>query len=240
MTGTIINTAAILLGGLLGLAWRHGFSRRTQEFVKFGLGTFAVFAGVRLTWLSLNGPCLGIVKQLALIVLALMLGRLVGQLLRLQRASNHLGRYARERLANAQPGGPGRFSDGFTTSALLFCVAPLATLGAITDGLSGYFSPLVVKAIMDGMATLSFVAIWGWGALLAALPVFAFQGTLSLLVLRYGEPFLRDHSLIHPVNATAGLLIFCVGLLIYEVRKIEVANYLPSLIFAPLLAWWLL
>jgi uncharacterized protein len=240
VTGTIINAAAILLGGLLGLIWRGGFSRRTQEFVKFALGTAAVFFGVQLTWISLNGSFLSILRQLAIVILALMLGGLTGKLFRLQKASNCLGRYARERMAAAKPGVRGSFSDGFTTCALLFCVAPLATLGALTDGLSGYYSPLVVKATMDGMATLSFVAIWGWGAMLSALPVFAFQGTISLVVLRYAEPFLQSHGLVNPVNATAGLLIFCVGLLIYEARRIEVANYLPSLFYAPLVAWWLL
>lgn len=239
VTGTMINAAAILLGGLLGLTWRSGFSLRAQEYLKWALGTFAVFFGVRLTWISVNGPVLSILKQLAIVILALMLGKLTGKLLRLQKASNALGRHARERMAAAKPRAPNRFSDGFTTCALLFCVAPLATLGAVSDGLTGYYSPLVVKAAMDGLATMGFVAIWGWGAMVAALPVFAYQGTVSLLVLRFAEPFLREHSLVDPVNATGGLLIFCVGLLIYEARKIEVTNYLPSLLYAPLLAWWL-
>lgn len=228
-----------MLGGLLGLTWRSGFSRRTQEYLKFALGTFAVFLGVRLTWISVNGPFLSILRQLAVVVLALLLGSLTGKLLRLQKASNNLGRHARERMAAAKSDAPNRFSDGFSTCALLFCVAPLATLGAVADGLSGYYSPLIVKAVMDGLATMGLVAVWGWGVTLAALPVFAYQGTLSLLVLRFAEPFLREHGLVAAVNATGGLLIFCVGLLIYEARRIEVANYLPSLIYAPLLAWWL-
>ncbi len=92
---------------------------------------------------------------------------------------------------------------------------------------------------MDGLAMLGFVPIFGWGSLLAALPVLAFQGTLTLLSTRFLGPFLTTHGLMDSVNATGGLLVFCVGLVIFELKKIELADYLPSLAFAPLLAWLL-
>ena len=239
MTGTIINAAAILLGGVAGLTLRRGIPPATQGWLKIALATFTVFFGVRLTWISVNGPLWSILKQITVVIVALMLGKLTGQLLRLQKASNRVGQRASARMAAAKPGLPGRFSEGFTTCSLLFCVAPLAILGAVADGLSGDYSPLAVKAVMDGLATMGFVAVWGWGVTLAALPVLAYQGTVSLLVLRFAEPLLREHGLVDSVNATGGLLVFCVGLLIFEARKIEVTNYLPGLIYAPLLAWWL-
>lgn len=239
MTGTILNAAAIVLGGLAGLTLRRGLPAATQGWLKIALAVASVFFGLRLTVVSLSGSVRNVLKQILLVVLALTLGKLIGKLLRLQHWSNRVGQQARQRMAAGGPETPGRFGTGFTTCTFLFCVAPLAVLGAVTDGLSGYVAPLVIKAVMDGLAAMSFVAIWGGGVLLAALPVLAYQGTITLLVARFAEPWLRLHGALDAVNATAGLLVFCVGLLIFETRRIEVTNYLPALIFAPLLAWGL-
>jgi uncharacterized membrane protein YqgA involved in biofilm formation len=239
VTGTIINAAAIVLGGLAGLCMRRGIPPATQNWLKVALGALTVILGLRLTWISLNGPILTFFKQLGIVVLAMMLGKITGRLLRLQRGSNRLGQFARERCAAARPGSRGQFNDAFTVCALLFCVAPLGPLGAVADGLGGHYGPLIVKAVMDGLAAMGFVSLFGWGVLVSALPVLAFQGTISLLCLQYAEPFLRIHGgLADAVLATAGLLIFSVALLIFEARRVEVADYLPSLAFAPLLAWF--
>jgi uncharacterized membrane protein YqgA involved in biofilm formation len=94
-----------------------------------------------------------------------------------------------------------------------------------------------VKAVIDGLATLGFVRLFGWGAMLAALPVLAFQGTITLVCMQFLKPTLEVHSLIDSINATGGLLVFCVALIILELKRLELADYLPSLAFAPLLAW---
>ena len=237
MIGTALNVAGILIGGVVGLARRKPLSPAKESYLRVALGAFTVFYGLRLTWISLNGSLLQILKQLLIAVLALMLGKLTGRLLHLQKMSNQLGREARERIAATQPADPGRLSAGFKTCAALYCAAPLALLGAVQDGLSGYYYPLAVKAVMDSLATLGFVLHFGWGAMLAALPVLAFQGTITLACLQFLRPFLAAHDLVDPVNAVGGLLVFCVALVILELKKIELADYLPSLAFAPLLAW---
>jgi len=94
-----------------------------------------------------------------------------------------------------------------------------------------------VKAVMDGLATMGFVKVFGWGVLIAALPVLAVQGTITLVCAEYLKPFLEAHGLVDSVNAVGGLLVFCVALVILGLKKIELANYLPSLAFAPLLTW---
>jgi uncharacterized membrane protein YqgA involved in biofilm formation len=238
--GTWLNVAGIVAGGLLGLALKKNFSAANQFLFKAALGTFTVASGLGLTWISLHGPFLHLLKQLAIVLVALALGRLIGKLLRLQRTSNRLGRFARERMARARPDHPDRFSDGFNVCAILFCAAPLGILGAVPDGLSEYIWPLAVKAMVDGLAAMGFVAIFGPGVVLSAVPVLVFQGTISLLCARFLQPLLSAHGLIDPVNATCGLLIFCVALIIFEAKKIEVTDYLPGLALAPLLTWWLL
>lgn len=234
MLGTILNAAGILIGGMVGLVIIRQPSPATQLAAKGLMGVGTVFIGLRLTWLSLNGSSLQILKQITIILLALILGKLAGRFLHLQKASNRLGQYARARVARTKPGDPQRFSDGFNTCALLFCAGPLAIIGAVPDGLSGIWQPLAIKAVMDGLATMGFVFIFGWGSILSALPVFAYQGTITLCVQQLG-PFLRDHALLDSVNATGGLLVFCVALVILELKRIELADYLPSLVFAPLI-----
>jgi uncharacterized protein len=172
------------------------------------------------------------------VLVAMVLGRLTGRVLHLQKGSNRLGRLARERILATKPGGPNRFSDGFLVCAILFCAAPLGLLGAVHDGLSGYFIPLTIKAVMDGLAVLGFISIFGSGVILSVIPVLVFQGTITLCCARWLLPLLQAHGLVDSVNATGGLLIFSVALLIFEARKVEVADYLPALCWAPLLVHW--
>lgn len=240
MAGTWINVIGIVLGSLCGLLWKKPLSTANQLFFKVVLGAFTVLCGLRLTWVSLSasGSFGQMLYQLLIIVVALSLGRLTGRLLKLQKASNQLGHFARRKMTEATPNNPNRFSDGFTVCSLLFCAAPLGMAGALSDGLSGYFCPLAVKAVMDGLGAMGFVAMFGFGVMLSAVPVLAFQGTITLLTARFLLPFLEQHELLHSVNGTLGLLIFCVSLIIFEIKKIEVTDYLPSLAFAPLLTYW--
>ena len=115
----------------------------------------------------------------------------------------------------------------------------LGILGAVQDGLcpSGYYYPLAIKGVMDGLATMGFISIFGWGSILAAVPVLAFQGSLTLLCAQVLAPYLTSHGWLESVDATSGMLVFCVALIILDLKKIELADYLPSLAFAPLLTW---
>ncbi len=239
MIGTILNAAGILLGGLVGLARRKPLGPAAESYFKVVLGAMTVFYGLRLTWMSLSGSFFEVLKQLAIVILALGLGRLTGRALHLQRMSNRLGQSARDRISSARPDDAERFSQGFKICAALFCAAPLGILGATQEGLSRseYFYPLAIKAVMDGLASMGFVSLFGRGVLLAALPVLALEGTITLVVARLFEPMLSAHNLVNSVNAVGGLLVFCVALVILGLKRIEIADYLPSLLTAPLLTW---
>jgi hypothetical protein len=239
--GTILNVAAIVAGGLAGLMIKKQPSAAMQSLLKVALGALTVFFGLRLTAQSMMGGSWGhVLKQLGIVLLSLSLGNLLGKLLHLQKMSNRLGQLTRERMMTATPDNPQRFTDGFLVCSLLFCAAPLGILGAVHNGLlADYFYPLAIKAVMDGLATMSFAMMFGWGVVLSAVPVLVFQGTITLVCAHSLAPFLQQRGLADSVNATGGLLIFCVALLIFEVRKVPVTDYLPSLIFAPLLTWFL-
>jgi uncharacterized membrane protein YqgA involved in biofilm formation len=239
MIGAILNSSAIVIGGTLGLTTSKALSASAEAQLRILLAAFTVFFGLRLTWLSLNGSVLQIFKQGVLLILTLMLGKLTGRVLGLQKTSNVLGRRAQEQILAAQHARARSASDAFKPCAILFCAAPLGILGAVQDGLllSGYFYPLAVKAVIDGFAAISFVRILGWGALLSAIPVLALQGTLTLLCACFVVPFLAGRGLLDSVNVVGGVLVFCVALGMLGLKRIELTDYLPSLLFAPVLTW---
>jgi uncharacterized membrane protein YqgA involved in biofilm formation len=183
------------------------------------------------------GPVSQLPKQIVIAALAVTIGKLLGRLLHLQKVSNRLGQYARQLIERNKPDDPQRFANGLNTCAILFCAAPLGILGAVHDGLSGYFHLLAVKAVMDGLAMIGFVAMFGWGTILSALPVLVFQAVITLSCDLYARPFLELHGLLDSVNAAGGLVVCTIGLVIFEFKRVELADFLPSLAIAPLLTW---
>jgi len=237
--GAFLNALGILLGGLFGLARSEPISARTQIYFRNAIGAFTVFFALRLVWVSLNGTFLPCLKQFFLALLAVVLGNLLGKLLRLQKFSNRLGRYATCLLSSAQTNEARKAANGFCACTILFWAAPLGLLGAVADGLSGYYYLLAVKAVMDGLAMTSFAKMLGWPAAMSAIPVMALLGFITMVCQLYAQPFLAAHQWIDSVNAAAGLSACAVSLVVFEVRKVELANYLPALAVAPLLAWLL-
>jgi uncharacterized protein len=238
MSGTFLNTAAILLCGAVALTNRQ-LSPKVQTAIKGLLGVFTVFVALKLTVTSMGGSFVNIVKQFVIVLISLVVGNLIGRSLRLQEGSNRLGQYAKDQIEKASTGQPRKFTHGFITTSLLFCLTPLALLGALHDGLGGNWQTLAIKAVMDGLATMAFVSVFGTGVVWSALPVLAFQGTLSLGA-RYLAAALPNPLLADSINATGGMLLFSVALVIFEFRKVRLADMLPSLIVAPLITWfWL-
>jgi uncharacterized membrane protein YqgA involved in biofilm formation len=234
--GAFLNAIGILLGALFGLALRKPLSLRAQVFLRSALGAFTIFFGLRLVYENVGGSFLSCLKQIFLALLAIVLGFWIGKLSSLQKISNRFGRVAGNCIAAAQKNPAQNSAGGFSACAILFCAAPLGLLGAVADGLSGYFWLLAVKGVMDGLAMTSFVKMFRWPAALSAIPVFVFLGAISLACQFYAKPFLDLHGMTGSVNAAAGLVACAVALVIFEVRRVELANFLPALAVAPLLA----
>ena len=237
MFGVAINAIGIVVGGIVGLTKKKPLSATNESVFKVYMGVATVFLGLQLNWQNLHGRPGVFFKQLLIVLLSMTLGKLTGRLLHLQKISNSLGQYATSKMKAASPTQK-QLSDGLAVCALLACANPLAMFASTQEGLSGNgFAPIfVVKAMMDGLAAMAFVAVFGWGVVLAAIPVVAFQGTIFLLVRSLG-PMLRSHGLVDSILATNGLLIFCVALIILNLKKVELTDYLPSLAIAPLITW---
>ena len=238
MTGTVLNAAAILLGATAGLTLSREISAVNQGRLKTGMAVFVVYAGLSAAWSGFNGTFGQVLGQMGVVAVALIFWNMVGKLLRLQKAANHLGRHARDQFARVSQAGVTSFGGGFVTCAIVFCVGPISLLGALLDGFAGDFKLLAVKSLMDGLAAMAFARVFGWGVLVSAVPVLAWQGSVSLAA-RALQPVLLDHALLDSVFATSGLLVCCLSLIILEVKKVRLADYVPSLAVAPLLTWWL-
>lgn len=232
--GALLNALGILLGAIFGLAWRDQWSARAQNQIKSLLGAFTALCGLQLIWLNVGGGFVSVLKQLFLALLALVLGNLLGKILGLQKFSNRLGRHAATLIAAAETAPP-RPANGFIVATILFCAAPLGIIGAITDGLADYFYPLALKAVIDGLATMSFVKTFRWPTALVVAPVFFFLNDIALAAHAFALPWLEAHHALHTVNVTAGLIICAMTLVVLEARRVELANYLPALVVAPFL-----
>jgi len=232
-TGALINAIGILLGAFIGLSWDKTPSLRTQLFFRNVIGAFTMFLGLRLIYTSIDGTLWVCMKEIGIMLLSVILGFWTGKLLRLQKFSNYLGRLAGNAIAAAQRNPDINRSDAFNACAILFCAAPLGIIGAVTDGLSGYFYFLAVKAAMDALAMVGFVKIFN-----SALPVLVFFSVVSLGAQLYVKPCVSPGAL-DSIGAAAGLVACIITIVIFEVRRVELANYLPALAIAPLLTKFL-
>lgn len=235
MYGTIINVLTILAGAV---ADRQGIQLLPdrQMLLKKLLGIVTMLVGLKWVWTSLDGRFAYVFQEFVLVLLALILGPIIGKGLGLQSRLNKLGQYANAQFTqSAKPSQSGR-SNGFLACTIVFCLTPMAVLGALHEGCFNSIGTLLVKSMMDGLAAMAFRRSFGGKAMLSVLPVLAFQGSLTLL-FRVGEPALRSHHLLDMTGLTGGLLVCFVALVILELKRIPLADYLPALLVAPLLHW---
>ena len=227
MTGTLINVAAILLGGGAGLLFGAKLPARMRESFIWAMGLFVIALGVKLTLQSQN----------ALISIgSVLIGGLLGEWWQIDAAMGRAGQWLEARVARSgSPDGTARFIKGFVSASLMFCVGPMAILGAIDDGLQGNYQTLAIKAVLDGFAALAFAASLGEGVLFSALPTLLYQGGISLLAVQAQR--LLTAPMTAELTAAGGLLMMGIGVgSLLELRPIRVANYLPALAIAPLIA----
>ncbi|MBQ9211667.1 MAG: DUF554 domain-containing protein [Clostridia bacterium] len=230
--GTIINIAAIIVGGLAGLLFGKRLPERVQETLNAACGVATMFlgiAGAMGKMLTIPGEDLASGGSL-MVVLSLALGGFLGALLDLDGRMVRLGAWLKRKTGNENDSG---FIGGFVTASLTVCIGAMAVVGAIQDGLYGDHSTLVTKAILDFVIILVMSASLGKGCLFSFIPVGVFQGTFTLLS-RLLAPIMTAAASAN-LSLVGSILIFCVGLNLIFGPKIKTANLLPSLIFA--VAW---
>ena len=231
--GTIINTAAIIAGGLLGLLFKNILTQSMEDTLLKANGVCVLFIGIGGTMqqmLKLSDGALVTSGSMMLIV-CFVLGSIVGELCNLEGRFEQFGAWLRKKTHNESDSG---FLSGFIHASLTVCIGAMAIVGSIQDGLLGDYSLLCAKAALDAVIILVMTASMGKGCIFSAVPVAILQGSVTLLS-RVIAPLMTDAAIAN-LSYTGSVLIFCVGLNLVWGKKIKVANMLPTLIFAVIYA----
>jgi uncharacterized membrane protein YqgA involved in biofilm formation len=244
-TGTLLNVLTVLVGSGIGVLLGHRLPDRTRDVVTDGLGlvTLLVAATSAATVLDpVLSDAVGSSAPVLIVLGAVLIGGIVGSLLRIEDRLEGLGEAIRRRMPGAAVAGSSggsdgrdrhRFVEGFVSASLVFCVGPLTILGSLDDGLGRGIDKLALKATLDGFASIAFAASLGWGVAASALVVLVVQGSLTVLGAALGDLVPAPH--LAALTATGELLLVGVGLRLLRIRPVPVADLLPALVVAPLL-----
>ena len=221
-TGTLLNLLTVLAGGLFGTLLGDRLPPRLRENVVAGVGLFVAVMGVKFA-----------IDTASLLYLlgAILIGGIIGSLAGIERRLNELGAAIQRRFAT--PGRTSTIAEAFVTASIVFCVGPLTFLGAIRNGLTGDASLLAIKSVLDGFTAIAFAATLGWGVLLSLAVILVYQGGLAAGASVFAS--LLSDAQLREMNATGGLLLVGVGLKLLRLRDVQVADYLPAIVVAPLL-----
>ena len=233
-TGTIINCAAIVAGGVVGHFTGKLFRQEQQDALNKACGVSVLFiaiAGAMQGMLAIDGAALVSGKAM-LVVLCLAIGTVIGELIGIEKGFERFGEWLRQKTGNA---GDKQFVNAFVTASLTVCIGAMAIVGAIQDGILGDYSTLAVKAVLDLLIIAVMTSSLGKGCAFSAIPVFAFEGSITLLA-RLVSPIMTDLAIAY-LSLIGSILIFCVGVNLVWGKMIRVANMLPAVVFAILAAY---
>jgi len=239
LTGTILNSAAVLAGSVVGLLLKclaarfssrlpsgsGALGERLQDIIMKGVALCVLFIGI-------SGSLKG--NNTLVAILSMVLGAIVGELLNLDRRMMALGDWVQKKTARLVRGeGSASVSEGFVTASLLFCVGAMAIVGSLENGLTGNYETLQAKSLLDGISSIVFSSSLGIGVAFSAVAIFLYQGSISLLA-SFLAPFL-SHAVIAEMTCVGSLLIVALALNMLNLTKIKVMNLVPAIFFPILL-----
>jgi len=219
MLGTIVNSLAIIIGGLIGIVFKNIIPAKLSDSLLKASGLAVLAVGIKL---SLVG------ENLTLMIICILIGTLIGELINIEGRLDHLGETIESKLKNKES----NVTAGFISCTLVYCVGSMSILGAIQSGLSGNNEILFSKALLDGIISISMAVSMGVGVIFSSISVFLYQGTITLLAQSV-QSLLSD-VVVNEMTAIGGTLIMAIGLNFLEIKRIKVGNMLPA-IFLPIL-----
>ena len=222
MLSVFVNAGAVKLGGVLGLLLGGRLKEKHTKTIVSGLGICTMVIGITGAITTSN---------ILIVILCLVLGTAIGELLQLERRLDSAGQWLKSKVGKHAGG---RFTEGFVTASLLFCVGSMAIMGSFDAGLRGDNNTIFAKSALDGIMAITFAATMGLGVLFSAGSVFLYQGALTLLAGLI-EPFLSQQA-ITEMSAVGGVMLIATGLNILGLGKdrIQVGNMLPALFLPPI------
>lgn len=222
MIGTLVNTAAVVVGGSLGLILKKNLPERYTSIYFQAIGLFTLAIGISMVW-ELN--------HILIVVGSLALGALSGEWLQLEKRTDKLSELLRRKLKL----GNERFTEGLVTAFLLFCVGSMTIVGAIQEGTGESSDLLLTKSLMDFFSAMLLASALGSGVLFSAIPLLLFQGSITLLSMYASQFFTPD--IIKGLTNTGGILLLGLAINILEIKRLRIMNMLPSLVFVVILIW---
>ena len=217
MIGTIINSLAIIFGCIIGLILKGHFPKRISVILFQGIGLTTLIIGIQMALQA---------SEILLIILSMVIGGIIGETIDIEKRLDHLGNRIKKIFKKQE--GKERFTEGFITASLLYCVGSMAVMGAIEEGINGNPDILLAKSALGGISSIIFTASLGIGVLFSAIPVFLYQGTITKIAQLVKAWITID--MVNGMTAVGGILIIGLALGILEIKKIKVANLLPSLL----------
>ena len=219
MIGTIVNTLAAVVGGLLGSLLKKGIPERFADLVQKGLALCVLYIGVKGSLVGTNT---------LVTILSLVLGAILGELLNIDGGIERLGAWAQSKLSK----GGSRLGEGFVTASLLFCVGSMSVVGSLQSGLTGNHETIFTKSMLDFVSAIILASSLGLGVCLSGAFVLVYQGAIVLLA-RWAAPVLSDY-VVAEMSCAGSLLIVALGLNMLGVTKLKVGNLLPAM-FLPII-----
>ena len=219
LTGTIVNTLAIIAGAMIGVIAKKAIPQRMGELVMSAIPIVVMVLGVQFGIASSN---------ILIVIVSLVVGGIIGEWIDIDRRLEDFG----VRIQSRMKGGDSNFSAAFVSTTLIYCVGSMAILGSIESGINGNHTILYTKSLMDGISAIFFASTLGAGVIFSGISVFIYQGILTVLA-GYIGPYLSP-EVVTEMSASGGILLIALSFTILGIKKIKVANLLPA-IFLPVI-----
>ena len=220
MKGTIVNVLAIVIASLIGTSLKERFPENVRITVMQGLAMVVLLIGLKMALSTSN---------ILILLVSIVIGSIIGEAIKIEERLENIGKNLERKL-----GSHDAVARAFLTSSLVFCVGPMAIIGAIQDGLNNDAALLYIKSMLDGTAALAFSSVMGIGVIFSSISVLVYQGSITILASTI-SPHLTE-KVVNEIVSVGGLLIFGIGINLLEIKKIKVGNMLPALIISPILA----
>ncbi|MFZ4724660.1 MAG: DUF554 domain-containing protein [Paludibacter sp.] len=222
MIGTIVNAAAVIVGGIIGLVFKKNMPERVKSIYFQAIGLFTIAIGISMVYTM---------EHILIVVSSLAIGSLLGEWWNLETGAERLSEFLKKKFRI----GSEKFSEGLITAFLLYCIGSMTILGAIQEGTGGSSDLLFTKSLMDGFSSILLASAFGVGVIVSAIPLIIFQGGITLLAMYASSFFTPD--IILGLTSVGGILLIGLGINILEIKKLRIMNMLPSLIVVALLLW---
>ncbi|WP_421903409.1 DUF554 domain-containing protein [Maridesulfovibrio sp.] len=212
--GSLVNGAAIIGGSIIGILLHSRFPERIREIIFQALGLGVLLIGIQM---SLK------VEDILVVIFSLIIGGIAGELMRLDTLFERGAGWLKKKVGSKDTG----FIDGMITASLIFCIGAMAIIGSFEEGINGDTTILFTKAMLDGFAAIALASSYGVGVLFSFIPVVIYQSALTFFAGSFQEWF--SPLIIAQLTATGGLLIIGISLTLLDIKRINLANLLPSL-----------